>query len=307
MCVTLSQIVVQAWGACQDSRKGRALEGRLFPELEQSQHDQVKSCITGFEEYAQTWLETCRAKPLKYTTLRRYEGHLRKHLLPMFGRLRLDEIKRGHVRQLTAGMLEEGAHPKTIHKAVRVLSAIFSQANEDELVGHHPAKNPSKLVKVPKTKCVEVFTPKEEQQILEMVKESLPDYYPFVLFLFRTGVREGEAVALQPGDLDFQSRYAWICRNYTAGHLEDSPKSGKSRKVDLSKDLVAVLKDHLALQEAEAALHQIPKPTWVFTSPQVIVLPFLGQLESEFSDWFDFFDAVFFRMVFGKLDGRLVL
>lgn len=148
------------------------------------------------------------------------------------------------------------------------MSAIFSHANEDELIGHNPAKNPSKLVRVPNKKTVEVFTLSEEQQILETVKHFFKEYYPFVLFVFRTGVREGEAVSLKPEDLDFQSRYAWIGRSYTAGHLEHSPKSGKSRKVDLSQDLAGVLKDHLALQEAEAALQQKPKPTWLFTSPQ---------------------------------------
>ena len=52
--------------------------------------------------------------------------------------------------------------------------------------------------------------------VLKMAKESCPQYYPFVLTLFRTGLREGEAVALMSQDLDLRSRYAVIQRNFIA-------------------------------------------------------------------------------------------
>ena len=39
----------------------------------------------------------------------------------------------------------------------------------------------------------------------------------------------------------------------------------------------------------------------------MLVLLFLGQLESEYSDWFDFFDFILFRMMTGKFYGCLVL
>lgn len=116
---------------------------------------------------------------------------------------------------------------------------------------------------------LEVFDHDEEMLILKTAKEYCPHYYPFVLTLFRTGLREGEAVALMPTDLDVRSRYVVIERNFTAGQfLSDSPKSGKRREVDLAVDLVVVLKDHMALQEAEAALTGRPRSKWLFNTPQ---------------------------------------
>jgi len=252
----------------RDSRKGRAMEGRLFPEQEEALRAQQQTTFPLFQDYASTWLANCQARQLKYSTLLRYEGILRKWLLPNLGLLTLDAIIRNHMRELVTKMCQEGSNPKTIHKVIRVVSAIFSQANEDELVNHNPAQNPSKLIKIRHKKEIEVFTKEEEALILTFVKNALPLYYPLIVLLFRTGLREGEAVALRPEDLNLHSRYLTVRRNFTAGRMADSPKGGRTRKVDLSKDLVEVLKEHMEVQEVEAAMQGIPRPEWLFPSPQ---------------------------------------
>lgn len=272
----------------RESRKGRAAEWKLFPEQElaeylreeqeraaREQAEQVRleqeRAVTRsplFRDYALTWLQTCRAKRLKHSTLLRYDGIVHKHLLPSLGEIRLHDLGRGQIRQLTV-TLQNAAAPKTIHNVVRVVSAIFAQANEDGLVAHNPASVPSKLVRIPKQPDqVEVFTREEEELILQEAKQRLPAYYVFILLLFRTGLRQGEAVALERDDLQLRSRYLMVQRNFTAGQLADSPKGGRTRKVDLARDVVPVLQDHLAMQEAEAALAGEPRPRWLFTTPQ---------------------------------------
>jgi hypothetical protein len=55
------------------------------------------------------------------------------------------------------------------------------------------------LIQVPKRgERVEVFTHEEERLVLQTAQEKCPHYYPFILCLFRTGLREGETVALRP-------------------------------------------------------------------------------------------------------------
>jgi len=78
-------------------------------------------------------------------------------------------------------------------------------------------------MKKAKRQDIDVFTYEEEEAILKKAKASASSYYPFILLLFRTGVREGEAVALRPEDLQFQSRYALISRTYTMRRLVDTP------------------------------------------------------------------------------------
>jgi integrase len=187
----------------RNSRKGRAAERRLFPEQEHEERERLKNETPLFRDYAPIWLQDCRTKGLKYSTLLRYEGILEKHLIPAFGDLRMDEISREKVRELACSLKAAQAAPKTIHNVIRVLSAIFTLAYENKPLPFNPARNPSKLVKLRKGRRAEVFSHEEEILILDKVKATLPHWYPFVLLLFRTGLREGEAVALEPG--------IWIC------------------------------------------------------------------------------------------------
>lgn len=248
----------------RDSRKGAIADGRRFPEQERAER-----AATLFSEYAEKWTASREAKGLKRGTLRSYEGILKTHLLPAFGRLPLCDITLAKVRELAISCHREGLKPKTIHNIVRALSCLFSQAIEDEVVGHNPAGRPSGMVQLAKRgEHVAVFADDEERHLLSIARKYAPRDYPFILALFRTGARFGEAVALMPEDLNFRDHYVVIERNYTHGHLEDRPKSGRRRDVDLADDLIATLKEQLAMQEAEAALAGTPRPKWLFSSPE---------------------------------------
>ena len=250
------------------SRKGRAAEHRLFPEQKLAEQEKARKATPVFREYALAWLEGCQTR-LKQSTHARYKGILNKHLIPNLGSLRLNEIDRGRIRELTLQLNSTELKPKTILEILKTISAIFGQANEDEKVFHNPAAKPKKLIKIPKTPPVEVFTLEEEERIFTAARDRIPWYYPFILLLFRTGLREGEAVALKPGDVDLHSRYLLVQRNFASGkYMEDTTKNGKARKVDLARDLTEVLKEHMAMQEAEAALKSKSRPEWLFPSPQ---------------------------------------
>jgi integrase len=60
-------------------------------------------------------------------------------------------------------------------------------------------------------------------------------YRTLFLLLGRTGLRIGEARALQWGDLDFNQRIINVDRAFSDGEI-GTPKSGKTRKVDMSRE-----------------------------------------------------------------------
>jgi len=121
------------------------------------------------------------------------------------------------------------------------LSSIFNQAIEDGIVQYNPALKPGKIIKAKaKAEDVNPFNREEEAAFLQAVTDRCPTYSAFFLTLLRTGCRLGEAIALQPGDLDFRGRFIQIRRNFTNGRLT-TPKNGKSRRVDMSTRLADVL------------------------------------------------------------------
>ena len=248
------------------SRRGKIADKKPIPEQETAAP--VAPTVPLFADYAKGWLAACLAKGLKQTTLRDYHSIVNVRLIPAFSLLPLDQVTRDQVREMVANLKTVGNKPKTIRNVLATLSAIYEEAIEDGRNVQNPARKPAKLVKNPKRTIEGVFTNAETELVLHAFKIQQPHYYPFVLMLFRTGMREGEVVALQPEDLDLRSRHVLIQRNLASGlFMEESPKNGKARSVDLAIDLVPVLKDHLALREAEAALSGRPISPWLFTTP----------------------------------------
>jgi integrase len=84
------------------------------------------------------------------------------------------------------------------------------------------------------------------------------------LTLLRTGMRLGEVIALQPGDLDFNGRFIEIRRSYSKGHIT-TPKSRGGRRVDMSGQLAEVLKASLVERKKETLKKEWKEPSeWLF-------------------------------------------
>jgi integrase len=82
----------------------------------------------------------------------------------------------------------------------------------------------------------------ETEKFLTAVNEICPEWHPFFLTALRAGLRKGELIALKWGDIQFgesaedPNRYMLVQRNHSLGRFT-SPKSNKSRRVDLSRQL----------------------------------------------------------------------
>ena len=101
------------------------------------------------------------------------------------------------------------------------------------------------------------MTREEAERFLEAALGVCPGFYPLFLTALRTGLRRGELVALRWGDIQFGSseddpnRYILVQRNYVLGRFT-TPKSKKSRRVDLSQQLRSVLLAVRQQREVEA-------------------------------------------------------
>lgn len=98
------------------------------------------------------------------------------------------------------------------------------------------------LPKVSKRRAVEPLTREEVSSFLCLAKTKVPRLYPLFLCAARTGLRQGELLALQWDDIHYIGRFIEVRRSITHGALT-TPKSGESRRVDMSLELTQALKD----------------------------------------------------------------
>jgi integrase len=216
------------------------------------------------EAYAITWLERL-GHTRKASTCEDYDKLLKRDILPVLKGLDLEDVTRERVKALAFAGLRKGQSPKTVQNVIRCLSSLLSHAKEDGLIQQNTALNPGKfLPKVSRRKHINPFTRDEAALLLNTAQAKASRYYPLFLCALRTGLRQGELLALQWGDLDFHGRFIEVQRNYARGILT-TPKNGESRRVDMSKELTQALRDLHVERQLEAAANDWKEiPPWVF-------------------------------------------
>ncbi len=86
--------------------------------------------------------------------------------------------------------------------------------------------------------------------LLEVCKEGFPRLFPLLLCAVRSGLRQGELIALHWGDIDFRGRFIEVRRSCSRGKLT-TPKNGKVRRVDMSLELTQTLRNLHVERELE--------------------------------------------------------
>jgi integrase len=222
-----------------------------------------------FDAYFRTWLETYVKAHCKERTRVLYLRAFEQHLLPRFGQKDIGTITREEVKQLAYDLLAQQRSRGTVKGVLAPLREMFNHAIED---GHATINPALRILKRSRTEEGEPqrkasFLTKEELGLLlRTCQEYFPDYYPFVSLLARTGLRLGEAIALQWDDIDFHGRFIEVKHTWGYGRLT-VPKSGKGRRVDMSTQLTETLRALLLERKKETLRNGRGEvPPWVFMS-----------------------------------------
>lgn len=205
-----------------------------------------------FSQYAETWLTVTAGQTCKFTTSRVYASNLTKHINPAIGSKALKDIVRADLRILIASCRAKGLSPKSIENVSRTVSSILTQAVEDGHLTGNPAFRLGKHIRQGDHMKPEIrpFTREEAAAFLAVAKDSAPREYPLFMTALRTGMRLGELLGLEWGDIDFAGRFIEVRRNRVAGRVT-TPKSGKGRRIDMSSQLTEILRGLLTHRKEE--------------------------------------------------------
>jgi integrase len=199
-----------------------------------------------FEEFTQVYMEKMRFKgnkrgPNKPATLNAKESHLRIHLLPRFGPKRLDQIDSEAIEELMLALGKKGRSMKTINNVLTTLHNILANAKKKYL-RELPTIEWYRIENQPFD-----FFDFEEAERLLVGASKVPEWHCAVLLAVKTGLRLGELRALRGIDVDLRAGKLTVARNLWRNH-EGTPKTGKTRTLDLPASAVAALKEHQHLR-----------------------------------------------------------
>ena len=142
---------------------------------------------------------------------------------------------------------------------------MLSQAVEADKVPANPALRMGRHLRrgdEPKT-VIQPLTRDEAAHLVATARDHFLRWHPWALCALRTGLRLGELLAIQWGDIDWQGRF--VQRNLVRGVLT-SPKSHQRRRVDMSGQLFETLLAWRRLQRKRWIKKGKPMPPWVFAS-----------------------------------------
>ena len=169
------------------------------------------------------------------STIREKRKHLDLHILPVLGRVRLNEIDKRKVDAFFASLAEKELSPKYRKNIGGTLHKILVSALEWDII--------DKVPRFPKIRVSDSewdwFTAEETTKLLAKARD--PEEYALLLFPFDTGARAGEQLGLYWGDIDWQNRKVVFRRGISEGLLGPT-KTGKARHVPLTPALAAALK-----------------------------------------------------------------
>lgn len=193
------------------------------------------------------------ATALKRSTWLSYESHVRVHLVPRLGTVRLNRLASSDVLRAYSDMLRSGVAPATVRRVHATLHRALADAVEDRLLAANPASVPHK--RLPKAARYEYATWEgaELRRFLEHVAtDRLFAAYHLAAF---SALRRGELLALRWQDANLEGATVSVHRALLALHhaveLSDAKSAHGIRVVDLDADSVAVLRAHRKAQAAE--------------------------------------------------------
>jgi integrase len=208
------------------------------------------------------WLETCEQAGLERTTVDAYRQHLRLHIEPYLGNLKLSQLSAPTVREfedkLARGDMPEGqaAQPRTpamVRKVRTSLSALLGDAQERGLVSRNVVRELRRSRKRGKERQAEkrqkgklkvgVDIPTREE-IKAIVEAAKGRWRPILLTAIFTGLRASELRGLRWADVDIEKRELHVRQRADRYSKIGKPKSDAGeRTVPLTPIVINTLRE----------------------------------------------------------------
>lgn len=173
------------------------------------------------------WLVTYALPTVKQSTYISYEGYVRIHLEPELGSIKLtalttEQIQRFFNKKHRGYQGKKGLSPKTLKNMYNMFNATLDQA----VINNRLIRNPLRGVKLPSVTKKEIdILSAEEQALLHSAASRSAELPAFgIIFTLSTGVRLGELIGFQWGDINVKSHSIRVRR--TVGRLQKVDEDG---------------------------------------------------------------------------------
>jgi integrase len=188
-----------------------------------------------FEDWADRWLEALERKG---STVRSYKSTL-AYARVSLGRMPIRRLRAEHISRFNEQLKAKGMSASTRAKHLRVLGACLAAAVRHGYAARNPVRDLSPGEKPRADRKESAYF--ENDELPRLFAELSPGLYKTIfLVALKTGMRQGEILALRWGDVDLSDSVIRVRRSVADGGAS-TPKNHERRDVDLTSDLVDLL------------------------------------------------------------------
>ncbi len=202
---------------------------------------------TNVAEFLGRWLEDAARPSIAYNTLRIYQGFLRNHVGPAIGGVAVRQLLPAHVLFLQSEMERRDASARLRQMVHTMLRRAIRVAVQWGLL----ARNPCDLVARPRAPSGEASY-LDAGQVRSLLAAARGDRLEaLVVLAVTTGMRQGELLGLQWGDVDLEAGSLAVRRQLVEGPggrpALGELKTARSRRLVTLPDMaIAALRSHKA-------------------------------------------------------------
>lgn len=225
-----------------------------------------------FKQVYELWLETYKTT-VKEVTFIKTEIKFNKWILPVYGDLRIKEVTVKRAQKIVNDWAKKTDQYKVLHSTAK---RIFEYAINLGIIQYNPLAHimmPKRENKVTDSGIIKVYTKEQLRTLFAYVNSLKPNYSndynkTLLRFLFYSGCRISEALALNWSDIDFEGKNVLINKTLSQtkyGYKISDPKTDKSAaKVSLDSETIKILKKWQINQRKYMLNLGITDPTMIF-------------------------------------------
>lgn len=181
------------------------------------------------------WMDVYKFDTVRESTRLHYKNVYIKHIAPVLGNLKLDDITQLHIKRHLNNLKKQGFSYETRNKVRILLIDMFEKA----IMNEYARKNPAKGITINRDEERDIRVLSEEEQVTFFDCSKGTFYDNLFVTAVSTGMRIGELAALRWSDIDLESRVIHVTRTLVyqkyesdtkkTFHFED-PKTKTSRR-----------------------------------------------------------------------------
>ncbi|MED0586473.1 site-specific integrase [Bacillus subtilis] len=229
-------------------------------EAQKAAAEQEKQIAAGFEfdtetmsleQFLFSWLHEYKKDTVRKNTYELHERNIKNHILPYFKNIKITDIKPIMYQKFLNFLTDQGYSKRTVEIIHGTMFNAFSKAVIIGKLAKNPCYGATISNKNEKKKgTLEYMLSEDIPKFLQEAYKYNYIYYIFFRTLIETGMRKGEAAALQWTDINLRENYIDIKNTLdfsakTADELFGETKTYESkRRISIGASLSAALQKH---------------------------------------------------------------